>query len=66
VLSRTGRFLIFAGHPVSYPVPGSRRALLGNNRTYSGWVGFVVFGCVFAALSTALQKHNQTPQTTPG
>jgi hypothetical protein len=25
----------------------------------------VVFGCVFAALYSAPQKHNQTPQTLP-
>jgi hypothetical protein len=34
-----------------------------NVTAHRGW--FVVFGCVFAALYSAPQKHNQTPQTHP-
>jgi hypothetical protein len=53
----------------TYPGIPSRPSLYliaFTESNYSSWVGFVVFGCVFAALYSAVQKHNQTPQTTPG
>jgi hypothetical protein len=38
-----------------------RKTVCLKKGNYSGWVLFVVFGCVFAALSTAPQKHKQHP-----